>query len=194
MQRELVERFMFLIHRIYYRSGLTNQVDFVIGYPCSIDFKKTYPTKYLLQDIRDQVINYVDRRYFLSLNDHEVRERMLDCLDNRFANLLLRTEIDGATAYVLLIALGACCGGRFEPDIYKLCVETLVQCIQNTTINNEWTETKNGSLIATCSCLLPSTRKASEFQNSIKQLFASLNDYSVVTSAEIILSTITHLL
>ena len=185
MLNEQVERLMYLIHRIYYRSGLTTQVDFVIGYPCSIDFDRTYPTKYLIQDIKDSAINYVDKRYFLSLDEPEARERMLNCLENRFTSLLGRTEISGATCYVLLIALGACCGGRFEPDIYKLCVETLVSVINTLNIDPQWTAEKSEDLISMVSCLLPSSRQAGNFTTVVSDMLRNceVNDS---TSAAIV--------
>ena len=161
---------MYAIHRIYRRSGLASKAKFVIGYPCSLNFERTYPTQYLLQDLKKGVVAYVDKDYFLSEDANQARARMLDCLDHKFANLLRRTEVSGATCYVLLIALGACCGGEFEPDVYKLCVETLVSVITTLNINPKWTTDKSEALILTVSCLLPSSRQATEFTTVVWEM------------------------
>lgn len=183
--RTQIERILFKIHRTYYRNGLTTDVHGVIGYPGSIDFTRTFPTRYLVQDVRKQIENYVDKRSFVSQAQTEARERMLDCLDNKFSNLLQRTEVSGATCYVLLIALGACCGGRFEPDIYKLCVETLTSIIAKMSIDSVWNSEKTQILINTASCLLPSKAQTGEFVAVVSMFFkysTSMDSLSAATT------------
>ena len=101
---------------------------------------------------------------FVSLTETEVRTRLTETLELHFASLLRLTQIPGTTAYVLLIAFGAACGGEFEPEIYKLCIEYLAQTLDGLDFDEEWSAIKTSFLIEMTSCVLPSHSLKEEFE------------------------------
>ena len=166
---EAAAKVMYQVHRLYLVSHLTSNQSLTIGYPCSLQLEKNYPAKYLVKELLHIAENYVDNSSFVSLAENEVRARLVETLEFRFVSLLGLTQISGTTAYTLLIAFGAACGGEFEPEIYKLCVEYLAKALDGLDFEKRWNASKTSFLIEMISCLLPNRLLQKQFEVTVAE-------------------------
>ena len=151
---------------------------------CSINIYSSCPAKSLQISLEIIVDKYIDKKYTLSLDQVEARQRMKALLQPEYMGLFLQGEISGAEAYIIMISLASACGAVFESFVYRTCIKLLMQSLVEAEVSNIWTEIQTTSLYKISSCFLPILTDKVLFEETLELFFSNIsvnNSYDAAT-------------
>ena len=166
------KKMLFNIHNLHRKYNMSGKIDFVLGYPCSLNKLQTLPANLMRKEYLNVGLRQIDKDSPLGLDSSTRKHRVREIMTDKYLGFLFDFQIDAQCAYFTTICLTATTGSVFTEAIYKTCIGNLITLIIDSGFDSsKLNDGQIENMIYVSSCLLPTSELGEKHRISLTDYF-----------------------